>query len=135
VPGLAAKAVIDILVGTRSLAEADAHCIAPVIALGYEYVPKFELEMPYRRYFRRPAAAGNLAHHIHLVENGSEFWERHLLFRDYLRAHPPTAREYEQLKRELAPRFDDANDYAEAKTEFIGAVEARAREWRRSGDT
>lgn len=134
VPGLAAKAVIDILVGVRTLAEADVHCIAPVVALGYEYVQRFEAEMPYRRYFRRPAADARLKHQIHLVEKDRPFWERHLLFRDYLRAHPPSARDYERLKRKLAPQFDDVNDYAEAKTDFIRAVESAAREWRRAGD-
>ena len=134
VPGLAAKPVIDILVGVRTLAEADAHCIAPVVALGYEYIAKYEAEMPYRRYFKWPAGDGRLEHHIHLVEQGSEFWERHLLFRDYLRAHPDSVRAYERLKRKLAPRFDDVNDYADAKTEFIRRAEARARESLHSGD-
>ena len=119
------------LVGVRTLADADAHCIKPICELGYEYVPEFEAVMPFRRYFRRLADGKSDSHHIHLVEQGSDFWERHLLFRDYLRAHPERAREYEQLKRRLAPQFSDVNDYAEAKTEFIRAAEARARDWRR----
>jgi GrpB-like predicted nucleotidyltransferase (UPF0157 family) len=130
-PGLAAKPVIDMLVGVRALADADRHCISPICKLGYEYVPEFETVMPFRRYFRRLSDGANDSHHIHLVEQGSDFWERHLLFRDYLRAHQKQAREYEQLKRRLAPQFGDVNDYAEAKTEFIRAAEARAREWRR----
>jgi GrpB-like predicted nucleotidyltransferase (UPF0157 family) len=131
VPGLAAKPVIDMLVGVRALAEADTHCIAPICDLGYEYVPEFESVMPYRRYFRRDDGDGHRSHQIHLVEQGGDFWRRHLLFRDYLRAHPDQAREYEQLKRRLAPQFSDVNDYAEAKTEFIRAAEARADTWRR----
>jgi GrpB-like predicted nucleotidyltransferase (UPF0157 family) len=127
VPGLAAKPVIDILVGVRSLADADAHCIDPICGLGYEYMPEFETVMPFRRYFRRLAPDGNHSHHIHLVEKGCDFWERHLLFRDYLRAHPERAREYEALKRRLAPQFSDVNDYAEAKTKIIRETEAQAR--------
>jgi GrpB-like predicted nucleotidyltransferase (UPF0157 family) len=134
VPGLAAKPVIDMLVGVQSLADADQRCITPICELGYEYVPEFETVMPYRRYFRRLTDGLNRSHQIHLVEKESEFWERHLLFRDYLRAHPEQAREYEQLKRRLAPQFSDVNDYAAAKTEFIRAAEARAREWRRDVD-
>ena len=34
VPGLAAKPVIDILVGVPSLDLADAHCIEPIVSLG-----------------------------------------------------------------------------------------------------
>jgi GrpB-like predicted nucleotidyltransferase (UPF0157 family) len=131
VPGLGAKPVIDMLVGVRTLSDADTHCIRPICELGYEYVPEFESVMPFRRYFCRRADGTSGSHHIHLVEQGSDFWPRHLLFRDYLRAHPEQAREYEQLKRRLAPQFDDVNDYAEAKTEFIRAAEARARDWRR----
>ena len=130
VPGLAAKPVIDIMVCVRTLAEADAHCIEPIVALGYEYVPRFEDEMPFRRYFRKDNAAGRRSHQIHLVEIGGEFWERHLLFRDYLRAHPEAAREYEALKSDLAPQFSNVNEYAEAKGVFVRSIEAKARQWK-----
>jgi GrpB-like predicted nucleotidyltransferase (UPF0157 family) len=128
VPGLAAKPVIDILVGVRALTDADSNCIEPICGLAYEYVQQFETVMPFRRYFRRLTSDGNHSHHIHLIEKESDFWERHLLFRDYLRAHPERALEYEQLKRRLAPQFSDVNDYAAAKTEFIRATEQMARE-------
>jgi GrpB-like predicted nucleotidyltransferase (UPF0157 family) len=134
VPGLGAKPVIDILIGVGALADADEHCIEPICGLGYEYVPEFETVMPFRRYFRRSADEQNHSHHIHLVEKGSDFWQRHLLFRDYLRAHPDRAREYEQLKRRLAPQFSDVNDYAQAKNEFIRATEEIARDWRPSAN-
>lgn len=52
VPGLAAKPVIDIQVGVRTL-EDSAEIVAAVESLGYEYVPEFEDELPDRRYFRR----------------------------------------------------------------------------------
>jgi GrpB-like predicted nucleotidyltransferase (UPF0157 family) len=130
VPGLAAKPVIDILVGVPALADADAHCIAPIVSLGYEYISEFESTIPERRYFRRLKDPTTHSHHIHLVEKGTDFWNRHLLFRDYLRAHPERAREYEALKRRLAPQFSDVNDYADAKTKFIRATEQMAREER-----
>jgi GrpB-like predicted nucleotidyltransferase (UPF0157 family) len=58
----------------------------------------------------------------------SEFWERHLLFRDYLRAHPDTAQAYDALKKELAAKFGSNRDsYTDAKTEFVRLVEAKAR--------
>ncbi|HEY4235418.1 MAG TPA: GrpB family protein [Lacipirellulaceae bacterium] len=132
VPHLAAKPVIDILVGVRALAAADVHCIRPICGLGYEYIAEFEKFIPERRYFRLLSDPTTHTHHIHLVERRSEFWRRHLLFRDYLRAHPDRARQYEALKRRLAPQFSDVNDYAQAKTEFIRAVEASARDWRPS---
>lgn len=124
VPGLGAKPVIDILVGIGSLNEASA-CIGPLEALGYRYVPEFEAEFPERRYFDkgRPHAC-----HVHMVEVTSEFWRRHLLFRDYLRARPCVARDYDRLKRALAQKFrDDREGYTRAKTSFIEGVVAKAR--------
>lgn len=50
VPGLGAKPIIDIMLGVHRLADA-RYCIAPLAAIGYEYVPQFEDEMPERRYF------------------------------------------------------------------------------------
>lgn len=56
-----------------------------------------------------------------------EFWERHLLFRDYLRARPEVAADYERLKREFAAIHDDTMAYADAKSDFVRSIEARAR--------
>jgi GrpB-like predicted nucleotidyltransferase (UPF0157 family) len=126
VPGLAAKPIIDLLAGVRTLADA-AGCIAPLREIGYEYVPEHEAELPERRYFHR-GSAGARTHHLHMVEVASDFWERHLLFRDYLRSHPETAREYAKLKKRLADEFGrDKEGYTEAKTPFITAIEKKAR--------
>ena len=139
VPGLAAKPIIDIMPGLRELAGA-----APLIPLlestGYEYVPAFEHDtasgpgMPFRRYFRKDEH-GERAFHLHVVEVGSAFWVDHLLFRDYLRAHPEAASEYARLKREIAARYNatltDASDvnvgYTDNKTGFIESIKEKAR--------
>jgi GrpB-like predicted nucleotidyltransferase (UPF0157 family) len=120
VPGLAAKPIIDILVGLRSLTDA-TNCIIPLTGLGYEYVPEWEAELPERRYFRRVEPRPR-THHIHMVETTNEFWRRQLLFRDCLRARPEDARAYEALKRDLASRFEIGRDYAAAKSVFISAI-------------
>lgn len=126
VPGLAAKPIIDIMVGLENFALADS-LVPRVTTLGYEYVQKYEAVMPLRRYFRRDTN-GARSHHLHMVAVGGEFWERHLLFRDYLRQHPDVAADYAALKRQLAAReWHDVNDYADAKTEFIRSIEERAR--------
>jgi len=131
VPGLGAKPVIDIMIGVRRLADADTYCVAPIIDLGYEYVRAYEVELPFRRFFRKDNAEGIRTHNIHLVETESDWWERHLVFRDYLRTHPEVCEAYERLKRELAALpFESTNDYAEAKTAFIRGVETEAFAWR-----
>ncbi|MCI0349056.1 MAG: GrpB family protein [Acidobacteriales bacterium] len=128
VPGLAAKSVIDIMVGVSTLADAD-HCIEPIERLGYRYVPEYEDEIPGRRFFKKLLPDGMHTHHIHVVKISSPFWDDHLLFRDYLRAHPDTAWEYECVKRALAPHFSSGNDYANAKTNYITEVLEKARAW------
>ncbi|MBI5838850.1 MAG: GrpB family protein [Chloroflexi bacterium] len=126
VPGLAAKPVIDILIGVRTLTEADRYCIEPITGLGYEYVKAFEKDTPYRRYFRKDSRDGDRTHQIHLVEHGRDWWKRHLAFRDYLRVHVDAREAYERLKRDLATReFETVSDYANAKSEFIKAIEAK----------
>jgi GrpB-like predicted nucleotidyltransferase (UPF0157 family) len=126
VPGLAAKPIIDMLAGVQSLSHA-AGCIEPLRDMGYDYVPELETDLPERRYFHK-GPAGARTHHLHMVEVASDFWERHLLFRDYLRGHPETAHEYARLKRKLADEFGtDREGYTRAKTPFITTVEERAR--------
>ncbi|MBI5284928.1 MAG: GrpB family protein [Chloroflexi bacterium] len=139
VPGLAAKPIIDMMPGLRSLDGAPA--LIPLLAsIGYEYVAEFEHDtaagpgMPFRRYFRKDEA-GERAFHMHMVEGGGDFWIDHLLFRDYLRAHPEAASEYARLKRELAARYNAAlsdrseinTGYTDHKTEFIESIQAKAR--------
>lgn len=127
---LAAKPVIDILVGVGSLGDGPA-CVDAITALGYTYVPAYEQDMPYRRFFARDEN-GRRSHHIHLVERTHPFYTEHLAFRDYLRANPAVAEEYASLKRELAGRFaDDREAYLAAKEPFIQRVNARALAWQR----
>lgn len=129
VMGLAAKPTIDIMIGVHSLASADAHCIPAIIALGYDYIYQYETDTPERRYFQKLSAHGQHTHHIHLVLIGSDWWERHILFRDYLRAHPATADAYAQLKRQIALETTDHHTYTDAKTDFIRGIEKQALEW------
>ena len=128
VPGLAAKPVIDIMVGVKSLGDTPI-LVERLEAMTYDYVPELERQMPQRRYFRK-LRQGRRTHQIHLVERSdAAFWDRHILFRDYLRRHPGVAKEYARLKHELSGRFrEDRAAYTEAKTAFIREVVRRAGE-------
>lgn len=121
VPGLAAKPVIDIMVGAPSLSLIERH-IGDVEAMGYRYVPEFERTLPMRRYFVKPRR-GEHAFHVHAVERGSDFWNDELAFREALRGSEPLANEYAQLKRRLAAEFgSDREGYTDAKAPFIRSV-------------
>ena len=122
VPRLAAKPVIDILAGRPGNMSGDAY-VAAFRQLGYEH--KGAYGIPGRNYFRRGTPR---THHVHLVSWSSDFWRDHLLFRDYLRANPDTAREYETIKRELAVTYlFDKENYTDAKGPFVRSIVHRAR--------
>ena len=125
VPGLGGKPVIDMMVAVRDVFDEGQRCVAPLEGLGYEY--RGEAGIPERLYFRK-ISGGKRSHQIHMVEHKSDFWERHILFRDYLRRHPDEAEAYYDLKVRLAMEFRmDREGYTEAKTRFIEAALARAR--------
>jgi GrpB-like predicted nucleotidyltransferase (UPF0157 family) len=126
VPGLAAKPIIDIMLGIHSLDQAPA-LYDGLAGIGYEYAPEFEESIPERRFFRK-GPTDYRTHHLHMVELGGEFWMRHLLFRDYLRQHTEVAQQYEELKRRLAAEYgSNRSGYTEAKTDFIRDKEVRAK--------
>lgn len=129
VEGLAAKPIIDIMVGLEEFAIADP-LVPKIEALAYEYIKRYEDVMPFRRFFIKEEAGRLLrTHQIHMVERGTEFWERLILFRDYLRQNRSVSARYASLKEELAKcEWADVNEYAEAKTEFIRKIEREARD-------
>ncbi|HJU67753.1 MAG TPA: GrpB family protein [Gemmatimonadaceae bacterium] len=129
IPDIAAKPVIDILgiVPAIGVIDAEAHRLT---AVGYEALGEFGI--PGRRYFRKNAPDGVRTHQLHVFALGSPEIQRHLDFRDYLRAFPSEAAAYSALKQELAERCgSDMRAYTEGKTDFIRGVERRAASWRR----
>jgi GrpB-like predicted nucleotidyltransferase (UPF0157 family) len=127
VPGLAAKPIIDLLVGVRSLAEAKQVAVSRLEHLGYAYW--FDNPDPQRMFFVKGLPPNSpRTHHIHMVEPDSLLWER-LLFRDYLRKHSDEAAHYGQLKYNFARRFSsDREAYTMKKAEYIESVMQKARQ-------
>jgi GrpB-like predicted nucleotidyltransferase (UPF0157 family) len=122
IPGMDAKAVIDILVGVHDL-ESSRPCFAGLRALGYKYAPYKTEEM---HWFCKPDRR-HRTHHLHLKAFGSSEYRDELAFRDYLRSDADVARRYAALKHQLAQRFEhDREAYTAAKTDFIRGVLQRA---------
>src|SRR5512137_1730469 len=120
VPGLSAKPIIDIMVAVTQLAPSEDYG-RKLEPLGYEY---HDSEEAGRIFFRKGMPR---THHVHIVERSSWTLQRHLLFRDYLRAHPQTMQQYARLKQELAIQFEsDRKAYTEAKTKFVESIVALA---------
>jgi GrpB-like predicted nucleotidyltransferase (UPF0157 family) len=115
VPGLAAKPVIDILVGVEDLPSSRA-CFVRLAQLDYGYAPYRSSEM---HWFCKPDP-GRRTHHLHLVPTGSRRYRAELAFRDALRARRQLAEAYARLKRSLARDFEqDRAGYTQAKAAFI----------------
>ena len=126
VPGIKAKPILDFVLEVIDLEDVLKN-ISYFEDLGY--TDKGEFGIPGRQFFTRDTN-GDRTHHLHVFQQGHPDIERHLVFRDYLRANPDAAREYEKLKEELAQRFPKASgDYTEAKSEFILSMDEVARYW------
>jgi len=124
VPALAAKPVIDIQISVPAVDDAAAYKSA-VESQGLE----LRWIEPGHMYFRPPPELPRL-YHVHVCSSGSN-WERvHLLYRDFLRAHPDATRAYEALKWQLADTYrDDRIGYTDAKAPFIAKTLADAERW------
>lgn len=128
IPGIKAKPIIDLIPLVSSLHELDARS-ARVTALGYEWRGEFGIAG--RRYcpLNDPQTGKRLIH-AHFYEQGAGEIERHLTFRDYLRAHADEGRAYEaQKQRAAALHPDDSLAYNDAKDAWIKGCEARALAW------
>jgi len=117
VPGLGAKAIIDVLVAVQN-PDDESH-VPGMQSAGYH----LRVREPGHRMFR------SFEHdvHVHVWRNTDPEISRYLRFRDRLRVSPDDRRAYEQLKRDLATRpWDDMNQYANAKSLLIEDILARA---------
>ena len=126
IPGIYAKPIIDIQIGVNNINEFDSDKIKKIERLGYHYNKQFEAEFPNRRYFQKNDNQGNRTHQIHLVNYPSAWWEKLILFRNYLRNFPKIATEYSMHKLKLAKEFDESIAYANAKTEFCQNIDKLA---------
>jgi GrpB-like predicted nucleotidyltransferase (UPF0157 family) len=122
VPGLAAKAIIDILLVVPDSSDEPAYR-PDLEAAGYVLVIR-EPEWYQHRCFKGPDTNVNL----HVFSPGCPEIERYLLFRDRLRDHPEDRERYQRVKRELAERdWTYVQEYADAKSEIVEEIIARTR--------
>lgn len=150
VPGLAAKPIIDISVGLKNHDDLDK-TIKPMMAHHYIYYEVFNEGMPDRRlyvklkdghhlHFPDKFSAGvNIPHdkindvriaHVHIWVYGTPSWDRHIAFREYLKAHPKVKQEYENIKLGLSKKdWEHGMAYNDGKNDFIKREEAKAIEW------
>jgi len=124
VPDLPAKPVIDILVTVLD-PDLEGSYVPAIESLGIQLRSRDDLH----RYFR-PFSGLPRDVQVHVCAAGSSWERRHLLFRDYLRTDEFAREAYLATKLEAAQRWrDDRVAYADAKTEVINRLMARAEIW------
>ena len=121
VPGLAAKPIIDIVLGVPDSTDEAAYVLA-LEAAGFQFAIR-EPEWYEHRLFRGRDPRVNL----HTFSADCEEIPRMLTFRDWLRTHPADRERYELEKRRLAGQtWGTVQDYADAKTDVVREIVARA---------
>jgi GrpB-like predicted nucleotidyltransferase (UPF0157 family) len=126
VPGLAAKPRIDILLVVPDSADEAAY-VPALEAVGY-YLRVREPHWHEHRVLKGPDTDVNL----HVFSPNSPEIDRMLSFRDWLRDNEEDRLVYERAKRELAQReWKYVQHYADAKTEVVEEIIARAQASRR----
>ena len=126
VPGLGAKPIIDIMVGVHNKTNAD-ECLFPLQKIGYtDVTPEPDNSEWFYCLGKAPHSVG---YHLHLMKFQSGHWNRHLVFRDYLRNHSDMAEKYFRLKKRLSKKYGiNRVGYTDAKTAFIEKIVLLARQ-------
>ncbi|MGH3852962.1 MAG: dephospho-CoA kinase [Pseudonocardiaceae bacterium] len=133
VPGLDAKDVLDVQVvvadlevGKRLAADLSAIGLVRLAGRWWDHLRDGTTWDKAHATNADPARDVN----CHIRPADSPFWRETLLLRDWLRAHPDGAREYAELKHQLAARqWDSVDAYATAKTPFIRGALDQAERW------
>jgi GrpB-like predicted nucleotidyltransferase (UPF0157 family) len=135
VPGLAAKDVIDLQITVAGLTQP---LLLAMNALGYtqpegiwrDHSPA-HLRLPEREwekwYFNPPEGQRRTNTHVRVAARANQRYA--LLFRDYLRTHPPAAAAYAELKRRLAQHLADPRMYPEVKDPAVDLIYVAAEDW------
>ncbi len=137
VPGLAAKDVIDLQLGVPSL-EGDLSWRERLWAAGWRKGRDWAWDegpaaLALRKlYFREPECERRV--HLHVRSIGAANHRFALLIRDYLRAQPDAAAQYEKLKRRAAALFpEQVEGYLWIKTPVFHLLHQAAELWALAG--
>lgn len=124
VPGLWAKPIVDILVGTDRSEPPPEEALSAMASLNYVYLGE-DGRRPGRFFFRKRRAG---LYNVSLMPHGGALWNDNLMFRDYLRCNPAAVRRYSEVKRKAATAYPDSLlAYQNAKRSVVEELKEAAR--------
>ena len=113
---ICAKPILDIAVKVNDISAID---IDALTAYGYDYRGPQKGSDTYHLFVLRDTSQKSL-HHIHVYDNTNKEYDDMVNFVSYLNTHPDIARQYQDLKTQLALQYpDDRASYTAAKAPFI----------------
>ncbi|WP_111306816.1 GrpB family protein [Confluentibacter sediminis] len=123
IPGIKSKPYIDLMIEIPKETLFDENLIANFTELGYSH-----FVVPARDHIEAYSSFGKGYHidgkkeqifHIHMCPKDNVMWKQ-IDFRDFLNSNPKRAKQYENLKLELATKFkNDRGSYVLGKTDFV----------------
>ncbi len=123
IPGLSAKPIIDIAIGTKSKEQLYevAKCLEKA---GYDMLDSFDEK---GEVLARKGTPECRTHYIHIQLLGGEYWNEFIYFKKYLLDHPECVEAYQKLKEELSVKYaDERKKYTASKNEFITDILQKA---------
>ena len=123
IPSICAKPIVDILAEIPKDGKMSEYKEL-IVKNGYICMAESENRMSFNKGYTENGFAERVFH-LHLRYKGDH---DELYFRDYLIAHPDTAKEYEDLKLSLWKKYEHNRDgYTNAKTEFVKIYTEKAK--------
>ena len=119
IPGMKAKPIIDIDVGLENWDDFE-RAKSELSTIGYDH--EGDLGIKGREAFGRNGQVHNevldsIEHHLYVCSINNEEFNRHILFRDYLRTHDEARDRYNQIKEEILAKVgaDNRAGYVQMK--------------------
>jgi GrpB-like predicted nucleotidyltransferase (UPF0157 family) len=124
VPGLSAKAIVDVMVCVDDV-EDEPRYVPQCEAAGLTLISRDD-----EHRFLVTTGPRPIDVHVHVCATGGNFERDHLLFRDFLRTHDEARDAYDAMKQEVARRWrEDRMGYTYSKSDLILELLERAEEW------
>ncbi|MCM3720957.1 GrpB family protein [Solibacillus isronensis] len=130
IEGIAAKPVIDLVIGIENLDSPDKELFKGLREAGFY---RLQVERPNEIICAKftDATFEMKTHFIHIVQFNEKKWHQMRFFRDYLNAHIEAKKEYEELKEAFFNTgLHGINEYTQYKEQFVQSIFRKLPEYR-----